>query len=100
VRDVPTDTVAGKRTLAVRVGVPTARRLFVACYVGSFLSIVAIGITQPWALVALAALPLAGRPVRLMLTRADPPSLVAALVATSRLELVVGVLLSVGLWLS
>jgi len=85
VRDVPTDTVAGKRTLAVRVGVPTARRLFVACYVGSFLSIVAIGITQPWALVALAALPLAGRPVRLMLTCADPPSLVAALVATSRL---------------
>jgi len=100
VRDVPTDTVAGKRTLAVRVGVPTARRLFVACYLGSFLSVVAISLTQPWALLALAALPLAGRPVRLMLTRADPPSLVAALVATSRLELIVGVLLSVGLCLS
>src|SRR5438093_3312369 len=29
VRDVPTDTVAGKRTLAARVGVPPARRLVV-----------------------------------------------------------------------
>src|SRR5262249_44518109 len=32
VRDVPSDTVSGKRTLAVRVGAPSARALFVACY--------------------------------------------------------------------
>ena len=100
VRDVPTDIVAGKRTLAVRVGAPAARRLFVACYVGAFGAVVAIGITQPWALLALAAVPLAVRPVRLVLTRTDPPSLVAALVATSRLEVVVAVLLGVGLCLS
>ena len=52
IRDVPTDTVAGKRTLAVRLGAPTARRLFAACYVGAFGSVVAIAITQPWALLA------------------------------------------------
>src|SRR5207248_139879 len=45
----------------------------------------------------LAALPLAVQPVRLVMTRRDPPSLVAALVATARLELVVAVLLSIGL---
>jgi 1,4-dihydroxy-2-naphthoate octaprenyltransferase len=100
IRDVPTDVVAGKRTLAVRVGAPTARRLFVACYAGSFGAVVAIAITQPWALLALAALPLAVTPVRLVLTRTDPPSLVAALVATSRLEVIVAVLLGVGLCLS
>jgi 1,4-dihydroxy-2-naphthoate polyprenyltransferase len=100
IRDVPTDVVAGKRTLAVRVGAPAARRLFVACYASSFGAVVAIAITQPWALLALAALPLALTPVRLVLTRTDPPSLVAALVATSRLELVVAVLLGVGLCLS
>jgi len=100
VRDVATDTQTGKRTLAVRVGAPTARRLFVACYAGAFASVVAIGVTQPWALLGLAALPLAVVPVRLVLTRRDPPGLVAALVATSRLELVVAVLVSVGLWLS
>ena len=67
---------------------------------GSFLSVVAIGITQPWALLGLLALPLAVQPVRLVLTASDPPSLVAALIGTSRLELVVAVLVSVGLCLS
>jgi 1,4-dihydroxy-2-naphthoate octaprenyltransferase len=100
VRDVPTDTAAGKRTLAVRVGAPTARALFVACYAGSFLSVVAIGVTQPWALLGLLALPLAVEPVRIMRRPADPPSLVRALVATSRLELVVAILVSAGLCLS
>jgi 1,4-dihydroxy-2-naphthoate polyprenyltransferase len=100
VRDVPSDTAAGKRTLAVRVGAPTARALFVACYVGSFAAVLAIGVTQPWALLGLAALPLAVEPVRIMRRRVDPPSLVRALVATSRLEFVVAVLVSVGLCLS
>jgi 1,4-dihydroxy-2-naphthoate octaprenyltransferase len=100
VRDVPTDTAAGKRTLAVRVGAPTARALFIACYVGSFAAVVAIGVTQPWALLGLGALPLAIKPVQIMRRNTDPPSLIAALVATSRLEVVAAVLLSVGLCLS
>jgi 1,4-dihydroxy-2-naphthoate polyprenyltransferase len=100
VRDVPTDTASGKRTLAVRVGAPTARALFIACYVGSFAAIVIIGVTQPWALLGLLALPLALKPIRIMRHSADPPSLVAALVATSKLEVVVAVLVSVGLCLS
>jgi 1,4-dihydroxy-2-naphthoate polyprenyltransferase len=100
VRDVPTDTVAGKRTLAVRVGAPTARRLFALCYLGSFGAVVAIAVTQPWALLALGALPLAVRPVRLVLTRTDPPALIAALVATSKVEVVMAALLGIGLCLS
>jgi len=100
VRDVPTDTVAGKRTLAVRVGAPAARALFVACYAGAFGAVVAIGIRQPWALLGLLALPLAVEPVRIMRTRSDPPSLVKALVTTARLELALAVLVSVGLCLS
>jgi 1,4-dihydroxy-2-naphthoate octaprenyltransferase len=100
VRDVPTDAVTGKRTLAVRLGATTARRMFVACYVGSIASVVIIGISQPWALLGLLALPLAVTPVRTILTRHDPPSLVQVLVATSKLEVVVAVLVSVGLCLS
>ena len=100
VRDIPTDAVTGKRTLAVRVGATAARRLFVACYVGSFLAVVAIGLTQPWALLGLLALPFAVAPVRTVLTRTDPPSLVSALVQTSKLEVVLAVLVSVGLCLS
>ena len=64
---------------------------------GAFLAVVAVGVLYPTALIALAALPLAVQPVRLVLTRHDPPSLVAALVATARLELVVAVLLTIGL---
>jgi 1,4-dihydroxy-2-naphthoate octaprenyltransferase len=99
-RDIPTDRVAGKRTLAVRVGAATTRRLFVACYIGSFAAVVVIGISQPWALLGLLALPLAVSPVRAMLTRSDPPALIGALVATSKIEVLVAVLLSVGLCVS
>jgi 1,4-dihydroxy-2-naphthoate octaprenyltransferase len=99
-RDIATDSVTGKHTLAVRVGATSTRRLFVACYLGAFLAVVAIGITQPWALLGLLALPLAIKPVQTLWTRSDPPALISVLVATSRLELVLAVLVSVGLCLS
>jgi 1,4-dihydroxy-2-naphthoate octaprenyltransferase len=100
IRDVDTDRAAGKRTLAVRLGASVARRLYVGCLGGGFLAVIAVGIVEPWALLALAALPLAAPPARLVLTRRDPPSLVAALVGTARLELAVAVLLTVGLAVS
>jgi 1,4-dihydroxy-2-naphthoate octaprenyltransferase len=100
IRDVSTDRGTGKLTLAVRIGAPRARRLFAACVAGSFLAVIAIGVAHPWALLGLLGLPLAGRPIRLVLTRQDPPSLIAALVGTSRLELVVAGALAVGLAVS
>jgi 1,4-dihydroxy-2-naphthoate octaprenyltransferase len=100
IRDVDTDRVAGKRTLAVRLGAPVARRLYVASLAGGFAAVIAVGVLEPSALLALAAVPLAAKPATLVLTRTDPPSLVAALVGTARLELVVAVLLAFGLALS
>ena len=92
---------AGKRTLAVRIGAPRARVLFVACLVG------ALGRGRRDRHLAPVGAARAGRGAargrarsRLVLTRSDPPSLVAALVATSQLEVVVAVLLGVGLCLS
>lgn len=96
IRDVDTDRAAGKRTLAVRIGARGARPLFVGCAAGAFVAIAAIGVREPTALIALAALPLAVPPARLVMTRSDPPSLVAALVGTARLQLVVAVLLTLG----
>jgi len=52
----------------------------------------------PTALLALLALPLAVAPVRAMLTRHDPPGLIAALIGTVRLQLALAVLLAIGLW--
>ena len=97
-RDVDDRPVAGKRTLAVRVGAPRARLLYVACLVGALRrGRRRAACWHPWALIALAAAPLAVAPVRLVRTRSDPPSLVAALVGTVRFQLVLAALLAVGL---
>jgi 1,4-dihydroxy-2-naphthoate octaprenyltransferase len=97
IRDIDSDRAAGKRTLAVRTGAPAARALFAGFIAAAFLAVVAIGVLEPPALIALAGIPLAVVPVRLVATKTDPPSLVAALVGTARLELVVAVLLTLGL---
>jgi 1,4-dihydroxy-2-naphthoate octaprenyltransferase len=97
VRDVEPDIVAGKRTLAVRIGAPRARRLYVSCLAGALVAVGACGAWHPWALVGLAAAPLAITPARLVLTRSDPASLVAALVRTVRFQIVLATLLAVGL---
>jgi 1,4-dihydroxy-2-naphthoate octaprenyltransferase len=98
VRDVDTDRVSGKRTLAVRLGAARARGLYVACIAGAITAVVACGAFVPAALVAVLALPLAVAPVRAMLTRHDPPGLVAALIGTVRFQLALSALLAIGLW--
>jgi 1,4-dihydroxy-2-naphthoate polyprenyltransferase len=99
-RDIDTDAGTGKITLAVRLGAARTRLLYQACVVGALTGVVAIGVARPPALVALAALPLAVKPARLVAERRDPPALIAALVATARLQLVTCALLSAGLWVS
>jgi 1,4-dihydroxy-2-naphthoate polyprenyltransferase len=100
VRDIETDRMSGKRTLAVRVGDAAARRVYVAFLVGAFAALVPIGLEHASAFIAFAALPLAIKPARLVLTGRTPPELVGALIATGRLQLATAALLGVGLWLS
>ena len=97
VRDVQSDVVAGKRTLAVRIGAPRARMLYIGCLAGALVAVALCGVWHPWALIGLAAAPLAITPARLVRTRSDPPSLVGALVRTVRFQLVLAGLLAVGL---
>ena len=96
VRDVATDTVAGKKTLAVRIGAERARALYVVCIAGALLAVVVAGFFVPPAFLALLAAPLAYAPVHAMRTRHDPPGLIAALVGTVRFQLVLAVLLAAG----
>ena len=96
-RDIPTDTVAGKRTLAVRLGDTGTRWLYAACLAGAFAAAVALFAERHLALLALVALPLAVGPVRTVLRKAAGRDLVPVLVMTGRLLLVFGVLLAVGI---
>ena len=66
-RDIPTDTESGKRTLAVRLGDARTRYLHLALLVVPFAMTVILIARTPWALVGLLALPFAARansPVR------------------------------------
>lgn len=107
-RDISTDSVAGKRTLAVRLGDRRARALYRALVVAAFATIVlgvATGIADAgyglsqWALLALAAWPLAIGPVEAV-GSGEGRALVPVLVGTAQLQLVFGALLALGLWLA
>src|SRR5262249_35679552 len=105
IRDVRTDAVTGKRTLARRArahrGPPRPRGLSAARGAAASPGGAALGLVRPPALLALAAVPLAWRPARAILDdTAPPPRLVGALIGTARLELVTGLLLALGLALS
>ncbi|KGM08523.1 1,4-dihydroxy-2-naphthoate polyprenyltransferase [Cellulomonas bogoriensis] len=97
IRDIPTDVVAGKRTLATRIGDHRARRLYAAMIVVPFLLAVACAPVAPWTLlVLLLALP-AGLLVATVLLGARGVLLRPVLAGTGMLELGYGVLLGVGL---
>ncbi|MGY1830859.1 1,4-dihydroxy-2-naphthoate polyprenyltransferase [Geodermatophilus sp. SYSU D01180] len=99
-RDVEGDARVGKRTLAVLLGDRATRRFYVVLLAVAFAVVVAIGVGRPWALLALAAAPLAVPPSRVVLSGGRGPALIAALQATGLLTLVTGVLLGAGLALS
>ncbi|MGW0020514.1 1,4-dihydroxy-2-naphthoate polyprenyltransferase [Rhodococcus sp. NPDC003382] len=66
-RDIPTDTVSGKRTLAVRLGDPRTRTLHLILVGVPFVASLALVAVTPWALAGLLAVPFAVRahaPVR------------------------------------
>ncbi|MCW2742989.1 MAG: 1,4-dihydroxy-2-naphthoateoctaprenyltransferase [Blastococcus sp.] len=99
-RDIEGDAVAGKRTLAVLLGDRSTRSLFAGLIVVAFLVLAAVGISRPWALLALLSVPLGVPPARTVLSGGRGPLLIAALQGTGLLTLVTGILLASGLALS
>jgi 1,4-dihydroxy-2-naphthoate octaprenyltransferase len=104
-RDIPTDAASGKRTLAVRLGDRTARRLYRGCVVAGFATIVfgvIVGILlddaglPQWALIGLAAWPLAIKPMELA-GRAEGRDLIPVLVGTAATHAACGLLTALGL---
>ncbi|MEO9139286.1 MAG: 1,4-dihydroxy-2-naphthoate polyprenyltransferase [Jatrophihabitans sp.] len=99
-RDIPSDAIAGKRTLAVRIGDHNTRLLYVSLLGGAFVvaGLVAVLIDHAhWAAIAFVAAPLAVRPVRTVLHGASGRDLIAVLGDTGRLQLAYAILLAAGL---
>jgi 1,4-dihydroxy-2-naphthoate octaprenyltransferase len=101
-RDIPSDTESGKRTLAVKLGDKRTRLLYVVLIVLPFVIIpVVCGLGgRPLGAMALFAIVFANQPVLQVLQGAKGPALIPVLGQTGRLQLVFGILLSVGLFLS
>ena len=102
VRDLETDRRAGKRTLAVRLGRPRARTLYVAMVFGAFACapvpwLAGSDELSGWLALPIAAVPLAVPVARTVRTRTDGPSLNRALTGTGMLQLVFCSLLSTGI---
>lgn len=101
-RDIPGDTVAGKRTLAVRLGDPRTRLLYAVCTLGALGLVLPAAVLSGWtAAVGVLVVPLLVGPLRAVLVDgARGPALIGVLVATGRAQLAFGALFALGLALS
>ena len=103
-RDIPTDIVAGKRTLAVVLGDERTRQLYGFLVAAAAVALVGVALTTTWwVLLGLAAGPASLRAVTTVLRqRASGPGLVPVLQQTGVAELLyaVGILAGIGVGLA
>ena len=96
-RDIRTDTVAGKRTLAVLLGDARSRTVYVLTLVLPFGCAALLAFFRPLTLITLLALPLARMPISSVRAGATGPALIKALGQTGRLQLAFGIAFTIGL---
>ena len=100
-RDIPSDTVSGKRTLAVRLGDASTRNLYLGLVVAVVFGVMAVALTgRPWALLGLIGLVFARDPIERVRSGVVGLDLIPALGGTGQAQLATGMLLSLGLVLS
>jgi 1,4-dihydroxy-2-naphthoate octaprenyltransferase len=97
IRDIPTDAVVGKRTLAVRLGDRRARRAYVAMIWLPLVLGALCAFANPWAVIVLLLVPAATLLSIPVLAGARGRLLVPVLAATGLYELGFGALLALGL---
>ena len=96
-RDIGTDTVAGKRTLAVMLGDARSRQGYVLTLLVPFGIAALLAFFRPFTLLTALALPLARLPIRSVRAGASGPALIRALGQTGRLQLAFGIAFTIGL---
>ena len=97
-RDIPTDTVAGKRTLAVVLGAERTRSLYLLLVLAAAVAVVGVAVTTTWcALVGLGFLLVLAPGLRTVLSGATGPGLIPVLQQTGLAELVWAALVAAAL---
>ena len=96
-RDIGTDTVAGKRTLAVMLGDARSRVGYVLTLLVPFGIAALLAFFRPYTLLTVLTLPLARLPVRSVRAGASGPALIRALGQTGQLQLAFGIAFTIGL---
>ncbi len=96
-RDIPTDRVTGKHTLAVRMGDRGTRIFYLVLIAVAFVMTGLATRTSLWVLLALLSTPLLVRPVRAVAGGAHGRDLIPALAGTGVFELAWSVLFAIGL---
>ena len=97
-RDIPGDTVSGKRTLAVRIGDGRTRVLFVSMFVAAGACVVAAAVTDGApVLIGLVGVLASLGPVRAVRSGASGRDLIPVLGAVGRAQLVFGAAFSAGI---
>ena len=96
-RDIGSDTQAGKRTLAVRLGDARTRTGYVLALLAAFGFVAGIAFFRPLVLITAATLPLALLPIRSVRAGAAGPALIRALGQTGRVQLAFGIAFAIGL---
>ena len=99
-RDIDGDTLAGKRTLAVRLGDKKARSFFISLFVLALLAILMLALSYPLALIGLVGLASAFTSIKRVRSGAVGGELISVLSMTGRTQILTAITLSIGLILS
>ncbi|WP_188666119.1 1,4-dihydroxy-2-naphthoate polyprenyltransferase [Tersicoccus solisilvae] len=97
IRDIPTDSAVGKRTLAVRLGDRAARGTYVGMLAVALLLVVVVVPAHPWLLVVLLLAPVCVPPCRRVLTATDRAALIPVLRQTGIINLAYSLLFTLGI---
>lgn len=85
-RDIPTDSVTGKTTLAVRLGDERTRQLYVGLFVVAIVCTLLMAIWRPWAPIAIIGLVIAWPGIQAVRSGATGKALIPALALTGFAE--------------
>lgn len=99
-RDIAGDTLANKRTLAVRLGDKGARKFYVALFVVAGITVCLVAVSHTNALLGLIGLLAAIKPIKRVVRGATGTELIEVLAMTGRVQMIVALSLSIGLLVS